>query len=193
MCRRGLSFRRSHQSSMSWSIVLPNPLRSISAIASLFSKAPRFNTNQVPDLVAVFVALHRLLDLEAARAGEIDLDLLPDPSRACAEHHDAIAEVDRFLDVVRDEDDGLAGALPEARQLFLHRLARLRVERPERLVHEQHLGIEGEHACERGALLHAAGELGGIVIAEVAEPGHVEVTADGFLDLRLLPALDLEA
>src|SRR5438309_1935055 len=90
------------------------------------------------------------------------------PGRTCSvaagtrrEDDHAVAEVHRLLDVVRDEDDGLAGALPQARQLFLHRLARLRVERAEGLVHQQHFGIEGEHARERDALLHAAGKLGG--------------------------------
>src|SRR3546814_17476557 len=47
----------------------------------------------------------------------------------------------------------------QALQLDLHLLAQLEVERRERLVEQQHLGLAGERARQRHALLLSAGEL----------------------------------
>ena len=49
---------------------------------------------------------------------------------------------------------------PDPLQLALHVGAGVRVERGERLVHQQHLRLVGEHARDLDALLHAAGQLG---------------------------------
>ena len=54
----------------------------------------------------------------------------------------------------------------QADELLLHDDAGLRVERAERLVHQQHLGIEHIGARDGDALLHAARKLmrkGGLV------------------------------
>src|SRR5260221_3772698 len=97
--------------------------------------------DHVPDMVAVFMALHRLLDLQAARPRHLDLHLFPDAPRTRAQHDHPIAEIDRFLDIVRHEDNGLPGALPKPRDLLLHSLARLRIERAERLGPHKPLGV----------------------------------------------------
>jgi hypothetical protein len=44
---------------------------------------------------------------------------------------DAIAEIDRFIDAVGDEENGGAGLLPDIDQLLLHTLTSDRVERSE--------------------------------------------------------------
>ena len=75
-------------------------------------------------------------------------------------------EEDRFVDLVGDEQDGLAPLLPDAHQLGLHDLAGLRIERGERLVHQQDFGIDRERAGEIDALAHAAGELARIIVLE---------------------------
>ena len=49
------------------------------------------------------------------------------------------------------------------------------VERAERLVHQQELGLEAERARDRDALLHAARELPGEFALEPVEPDHGEV------------------
>ena len=54
---------------------------------------------------------------------------------------------------------------PQLEQLVLHQLARLHVERGERLVHQQDLRIEDQHLRERHALAHAARELVRIAVA----------------------------
>ena len=56
---------------------------------------------------------------------------------------------------------------PEALQFNVHVLARHGVERPERLVHEQHRRIMHQGADNADPLLHAAGELGGIALFEL--------------------------
>src|SRR4029078_2891294 len=45
-----------------------------------------------------------------ARPGEINRYGLMDAARRPAQHHDAIAEIDRLFNVVRDEDEARAGA-----------------------------------------------------------------------------------
>ncbi len=72
---------------------------------------------------------------------------------------DPVAHRQRLFLVVRDEDEGHADVLLERLQLDLEILAQAGVERPERLVQEQHPGPQHERARERDALLLAAGEL----------------------------------
>ena len=55
---------------------------------------------------------------------------------ALAEDGDAVAHLDRLVDVVGDEHDRLADLLLEAEELVLEAAAHDRVDRPERLVHE---------------------------------------------------------
>ena len=64
--------------------------------------------------------------------------------------------------------------LPDPQQLALQIFARLGVERGERLVHQENVGIVGEAAGDRHALLHAAGKLVGITVAESGEADHGE-------------------
>src|SRR5882762_1053355 len=104
---------------------------------TLFICALGLAADEVPDVVAVFEALHRLLHREVARAREVDAHFLADTRGAGAEDDDAVAEEYRLLDVVGDEDDGLARALPELYQLFLHGPARLPVYGAAALVHQQ--------------------------------------------------------
>ena len=63
---------------------------------------------------------------------------------------------------------------PDLQQLVLQLLARHRVERAERLVHQQELGIVGEHARDRDALLHAARELVRIGVGEALQADQLE-------------------
>ena len=61
-----------------------------------------------------------------------------------------------------DEQHGLAlltgkiALAPDAQELQGHVIAGHRVERAERLVHQEQWRVEQEGAAERGALLHAA-------------------------------------
>ena len=91
-----------------------------------------------------------------------------------AHHHDAIRQVDRFVDLMRDEQHGLARLAPDLQQLGLHELAGLRVERGERFVHQQHLRIGRQRPREIDALLHAAREFGRIMPLETGEADQLD-------------------
>ena len=63
---------------------------------------------------------------------------------------------------------------PDAQELEAHLVARQRVERRERLVHQQDVGIEQQRARDRDALLHAAGQLVDALGGEVRKPDERE-------------------
>src|ERR1700722_944586 len=104
-------------------------------------------------------------------------------ARARGHHHDLVGERHRLVDAVGDEHQRLLVDLPDAQELLLQDGAVLLVERRERLVHQQDLGIVGKGARDRDALAHAAGELVGVVVREAGEAGAVEIAPDRFLDL----------
>src|SRR5438876_1120682 len=120
--------------------------------------------DQPPDAVDVADEFGRALHRQGARPRQLHLDDLADAARPAAEHHHAVGEINRLVDLVGDEEHRLLAARPDARELGLHDLARLRVERRERLVHQQHLGIDGQGPGEVYPLPHAARELAGIVL-----------------------------
>ena len=95
----------------------------------------------------------------------------PGPAR---EQHDPIAEPHRLAHVVGHEDHGLARLAPHGLELVVEAVARHGVERAERLVHQQHLGVLRERAGERDPLAHAARELVRSRLGEVAEVHHLE-------------------
>src|SRR5438105_2848732 len=87
-----------------------------------------------------------------------------------AEDHDAVPEHNGLIDAVGDEHQGLAFALEDAQQLFLKQLAGLRIQRTERLVHEQYLGMERKRPHQPAALLHSARQLMRVHLLETSEP-----------------------
>lgn len=97
-----------------------------------------------------------------AQHGRGGVELLDAPR---AVDGDAVAEPDRLLDVVGDEEDRLAERGLKPQELVLEVLAHHRVDRAERLVHQQHGRVGGERAGHPDALALAAGELVGIAVA----------------------------
>ena len=63
----------------------------------------------------------------------------------------------------------LCVCVEDAQQLFLHDDLGLRVERGERLVHQQDRPLHDQRARQRDALAHAAGQLAGQVLLEAAQ------------------------
>ena len=96
-----------------------------------------------------------------------------------------------------NEEHGLAIALPDVGQQLLHDLPGLRVQGTEGFIHEQHFGIAGQRASDRGSLLHATREHLGIRIREAVELHEVDELARCFATLRrgdlfdLWPELDI--
>ncbi|MOA10580.1 hypothetical protein D3C78_1304750 [compost metagenome] len=66
------------------------------------------------------------------------------------------------------------------------------IQRPERLVHQQQVGIEGERAGDGGALLHAAGQLPGVFLAETVEVDEIERAVDALALFRLAVTHDFK-
>src|SRR2546425_3499766 len=95
----------------------------------------------------------------AARPRHVDRHAVQHAAGTRREHDHAIRQVHGLVDVVGDEDDRLAGAAPDVEQERLHLVARLHVERRERLGHKEDLGAHAERARERHPLLHGARQL----------------------------------
>src|SRR5262249_48281800 len=104
-----------------------------------------------------------------------------------------IAQYERLVDRMRDEDHRLALALVDFEQLLLEHLARLRVDRRERLIHQENPRMRRERAGKPDALLHAAAQLIRIMVLEAAEPDQLDVMRGAFFDLAARRAGDLEA
>ena len=92
---------------------------------------------------------------------------------AVAHDQDPVAELERLLQVVGDEDHRLADLVVQPDHLVLHVPADQRVERRERLVEQHHRRVDGQRAGQPDPLLHAAGELVGVgvLVAGRARPG----------------------
>ena len=104
-----------------------------------------------------------------ARARQRDRDGFEDAAGPRAHDVDLVGQVDRLLDVVGDEHHGLLEVAPELHQPFLHLQLGLRIERAERLVEQDHVGVEQQRAQQRRALAHAARQRVGIEMLEAGE------------------------
>ena len=96
--------------------------------------------------------------------------------RSLAQHQRAVAERNGLADIVGDEHDGGFFDAMDVQDQVMHHLARLRVQRTEGLVHQQHLRAAHQRAGDRHALLHAARELAWIGL------GHLGRVLDHGLD-----------
>ena len=84
---------------------------------------------------------------------------------------DGVGEIDRLAQIVRHQHAGEALLQPQRLHDAPQLLAGEGVERAERLVEHQQLGLVDQGAAEVGALLHAARELPGIACrAKSARP-----------------------
>ena len=82
-----------------------------------------------------------------------------DARRRTGRHdHHAIGKRNRLLQIVGHKQHRLAVRAPQIEQQIAHDLARLGIERPERLVHQQNLGIADQDLREADALALAARE-----------------------------------
>jgi len=114
------------------------------------------------------------------------------PVRSCHDD-DAIGEPQRFVDIMRDEDDGRAELAVNAPQLVLQRGADDRVDGAEGLVHQQHGGFARERPRDACALLLTARERAGqaVAIARGFEAYEREQLVDARGDARCVPAQQL--
>ena len=116
--------------------------------------------DQAVDVRAQVRELRQLLRRDlVARVRQRDRDDLLHLGRRVRQHDDAVGQVDRLVDVVRDEQDRDPELVAHPQHEVLEVAAGLRVDRGERLVHQQDRRLVGERARDRDALLHAAREL----------------------------------
>ena len=88
------------------------------------------------------------------------------------QHRHLIAQLDRLIDVVGDEDDGLAQFALKPQELVLQLFAHHRVDRAERLVHQHHRRVGGECPGHPHPLLLAPGELVRVALGEFGGQSH---------------------
>ncbi len=96
---------------------------------------------------------------------------------AVADHADAIGERARVEEVVGDDQRGELQRRQDLRELFAHGGARVRVERGQRLVEQQHLRVAAERTGHRDALALAAGEPVRLLAREVPDVQALEQLA----------------
>src|SRR5581483_7155356 len=108
--------------------------------------------DQGPDLVQVLEEHRLTLDVQRPRARDVDIENGLDAARPRAHHDHPIRQEDRLVNLVGDEQHRLARGVPHLEQLLLHELARLGVERRERLVHQEDLGVRGQRPRQVRAL-----------------------------------------
>ena len=134
-------------------------------------------SQQPIDAPGIFAEFLVGLHFERARMRKLDAEIVRHARRPGCEHDHPRAEKHRLGDAVGHKDDGLFRFFPDAQELDIHLLARERIERAERLVHQDELGIVNERARDRGALLHAAGKLVGVFVLVALEPDEREEVA----------------
>ena len=97
--------------------------------------------------------------VEPTRTLDVDRVLLDDPTGSARQQDHAVAEAHGLAHVVGHEDHGEPRLAPQPLELVVQHVAGHGVERAERLVHEQDVGLLRERARQRHPLAHAAGEL----------------------------------
>ena len=138
------------------------------------------------DLAAQDVAFADKISDESVAGLVVDVfgraDLL---DHAVVHDHDDVAHRQRFLLVVRNEDKGDAEVIVHLFEFDLHLLAHLEVQRAERLVKEQHLGLTHDGAGDRHALLLSARKGVDVAMAVIGKSHELEGAIDLFGDLAL--------
>ena len=102
-----------------------------------------------------------------------------------AEHGDAIGHRERLLLIVRDVDEGDADLTLHRLQQALELLAEPQVERSERLIQQQDLGVEHQRAGQGDALLLATGQLSRTGTVPPGQVDELEHALDAQLDLSV--------
>ena len=108
-------------------------------------------------------------------------DLLDAP---VVEHREPVAQGQRLVLVVGDDDEGDADLALDRLELDLHLLAQLEVQCAQRLVEQQHPRAPDQRAREGDALTLAAGQLRGLPRRRAGQPDHVECVGGAACGVR---------
>ncbi len=107
-----------------------------------------------------------------------------------AEHCDAIAKLQRFVDIVAHQHHRFLQLALHLQELILDNLAVNRVDRAERLIHQQHRRIRRQRANNADTLLLPAGHLFRVAVEEAfrIQRHHRHQLGRAFLAARFIPA-----
>ena len=116
--------------------------------------------------------------------------VIPNQLGAHIEHSDPVTQLHRFLEIVGHDHDSLAQLLMDRKQLILQPLARNRIHRTERLIHQQHRRISRQRASHTHTLLLTTRKL-----LRITLPIHLRIQRNQlkqlintFADALLIPA-----
>src|SRR5262249_60032236 len=121
------------------------------------------------------------------------LDHALDPAGPRGHHHATGGQAERLVQAGGHEDDGARGPAPDVEEPLTHEHACLLVERAERLVHQEDLGVYGQRAADGDPLAHAARQLTGGFLREATKAERTEELGGDGAAARLLHAPDLAA
>src|SRR5205823_2136813 len=110
---------------------------------------------------------------EGARPRQPDLDHTIDPSRARRHHQDAIGKKDSFRHAMRDEKHAHEALAADLLQIQNQLVAGERIERPERLVHQELIGFMKGRATSLPSMLTVppdAGSSPAVIMSRVLLP-----------------------
>ena len=93
---------------------------------------------------------------QVARPVDIDIDDLPHLAGTPRHHDDAVRQKHGLANTMGYEQHRLPGFLPHCKQIGLHLFAGQRIERAERLIHQQHGRVEQQCPAQRHTLAHTA-------------------------------------
>ena len=102
---------------------------------------------------------------------------------------DAVAHHQRFFLIVGDVNKRDAHPALERAQFDLKLLAQFQIERPERLVEQQHARFVDDGAGQRDALFLATGKLRGLAAGQRRDFDHVHHALDALRNFRSWPFL----
>ncbi len=86
-----------------------------------------------------------------------------------------VRHVDGFIDIVGNQDDGFLHPRPDLQNLILQITACQRIQRAERFVEQQNIGIGRQGSGDIDPLAHAAGQFGGFFVHRRAQINHPDV------------------
>ena len=128
------------------------------ACRNLVLERARAGDEKVDEVVAQCVIIRLLVQVDTSTMTRQRIfdDFRHHGTRTICHQHDAVGQINRFIDIMRDHEGGLACLQTDAAYFVLQRAARQRVECREGLVHEQDFRLDGKSARNAHALLHAA-------------------------------------
>ena len=108
-------------------------------------------------------------------------------------HKNAVAEKNRFIDIVRDEQCRRTLFAANVQEKLLHDGTGLGIQRPKRLIHQQNPRRVGEGTGNRNPLTHPAGKLLGKVIPKSMQADRIQEVIGQLLPFGLFRTALLRA